>query len=140
MHLREVLKKKVVGKVDVKFRIADSCMASDAGMDKTILDRIGSLKQFSAPDGVHYSATGYGNIAKNIITLSHDVHGRTGADSTGKNSASCGVSGSSRSHFWRGITSPVGSNKTNPGSINHKSFRERFYKTNTPYSRGGRRW
>jgi hypothetical protein len=50
MHLREVLKKKLVGKVNQPFWIGDSCMASAAGTDRTVSDRIAGLKGVCATD------------------------------------------------------------------------------------------
>jgi len=146
MHLRDILKKKLVGQLDTKFRVADSCMASSAGTDKTVTERVTGLKDSLSNDGVHCTVVGYSNVAKNITVLVHELaSSKTGKNLADNHSASCGVSGFGRSHFWRGITSPVGSTKSFHAFSAHKQHRDRFYKTTSPYSwgggrGGGRRW
>jgi len=122
VHLREVLKKKLVGKLKINFWVADLCMAGDHNNDCTILERLQSLKNFSAADGVHLTKDGYRNYAKNVDGVVKEyLAGKLGRNC--KNSAVASfVTGSGRTHFWRGITSPVGSKKPSPPAHQNKLY------------------
>ena len=139
MHLRVILKKKLVGKVSQPFWIGDSCMASAAGTDRTVTDRIAGLRGVCAADGVHFTNEGYCNIADYLVkTVKEVADGRfEKKDCSGRYAPACSVSGSSRSHFWRGISSPVGSNKPPLGAYQNKQHRDKPHRAMTPYARGG---
>jgi len=144
IHLRDTLKKKLVGKITDSFWVCDSCMASTAGKDCTVPDRVVGIKPFCANDGVHFTKAGYANFAGNIDSVLKDmVAGKYSKKR--KDTADCGVSGSGQNHFWRGITSPVGSAKPATWLPSHKFHRDKPHKSMTPYGRGGgrgssRRW
>jgi len=138
IHLREVLKKKLVGKTAANFWISDSCLAGTVKTGCTVTERCTSLKTVFAQDQVHFSMEGYRNIAKNISDVVRDISaGKVGRCSHLNRTAASGVSGVGRNHFWRGISSPVGSCK--PSKIpHHHKYRDRSSKTTTtPYSRFG---
>jgi hypothetical protein len=149
MRMRENLKKKLHSKLS-KYWVADSCMAcpgGTGGTDRVAADRIACLKDVCAADGVHFSVDGYRNIAvylKNVVT---DLcSGKLGKSNLSvHNTVSSAVSGTGQ-HFWRGISSPVGSKKPKFYSQNNKFLREKVNKGPTPYSRGrggygrSRRW
>ena len=136
MHLREVLKKKLVGKLSAKFWICDSCLAGSFNPNCTITERKASLESVFTADGVHFTTVGYRNIAKNISEVVKDLAaGLVGKASLKTSAVPSVVSGMGRTHFWRGISSPVGSNK--PSSIpHHHKYRDKSRST-TPYSRFG---
>jgi hypothetical protein len=138
MHLRDTLKRKLVGKLGDKFWLADSSMTSDVGNDKTSKDRAEGMRSVSASDGVHYVTSGYLTYAKKIVGLVQDFEGGKIGTSKKSSSSSCTVAGSGRglSHYWRGISSPTGSAKPAFGLPNHKFRREKQTKF-SPYARGG---
>jgi len=138
MHLRDVLKKKLVGKLNSNFWISDSCLATNVNTGATVTERCAGLKSVFAQDHVHFSMDGYTNIAKNISNAVRDLSaGKVGKYSNENRTAASGVSGVGRNHFWRGISSPVGSCK--PSKIpHHHKYRDRSSKTSTtPYRRFG---
>jgi len=146
IHLRDTLKRRVVGKLGEKFWLADSCMASEISHDKTSKDRAESMRTVSAADGVHYATGGYLTYAKKIITVLDDYAcGKVGTSKKGSRTA-CTVAGSSRiqSHYWRGISSPIGSSKPTSFGLPNNKFRRDKQTKFSPYSRGGggggRRW
>jgi len=139
IHLRDILKKKVVGRVGQPFWIADSCLASKTDTDCTVPGRLVGMTNVYAKDGVHYNTGGYGTIADNLIKLVTDVATGKIGKKHGQNpfTPASSVSGSGGNHFWRGITSPVGSSKPSYGSYPSKHQREKSHRSMTPYSRGG---
>ena len=121
------------------FWIGDSCMASAAGTDRTVSDRIAGLRGVCASDGVHYTKDGYCNIAEYLVSTVKDVAAGKfeKKNGSGRHTPACSVSGSSRSHFWRGISSPVGSTKPIMGSYQSKQYRDKTHRAMAPYPRGG---
>ena len=69
LHLREVLKRKLVSKLEGRFWVTDSCMATNVASDKTAKDRAESLRAVSAKDGVHFTQRGARFTLKNWSIL-----------------------------------------------------------------------
>jgi len=137
LHLRDVLKRKLVGKLDGKFWLTDSCMASTVASDKTARERAESLRAVSAQDGVHFTAEGCKIYAQNIVDTV--LNWCTGTNRKKQNTSSYPVAGPGRvsNHYWKGVTSPVGSAKpTFFNQHHHKQRREKQTKF-SPYYRGG---
>jgi len=143
IRLREALKRKLAGRADVKLWVADSSIASTGGgggTDRTAVNRLDGLSKVMAQDGVHYNGEGYRNCASYFHAVIQDLQcGKIGRLSSNDTLApACVVSGSGHTHFWRGISSPVGSrmSKHFPPSQSNKFQREK-QRNSTPYSRGG---
>ena len=142
MKLRTVLKRKLGAKVASPYWVMDTCCGVKSTDSLTLRDKLDALKEVEAKDGVHMNECGYKNFAKNIsITLEKIKGGEFGKRASESPSAVSSVSGCS--HFWRGISSPVGSTSKShiPGWA--KRTREWSHRAAGPYDRnsgrGGKR-
>jgi hypothetical protein len=85
---------------------------TDCDVTADIDSRIEALKKVSAQDGVHFLAIGYDHLVKNIVKTS-----------AGAVNATASVAKATRSHFWRGFRSTVGSSAAVPSY--RRTFRGR---------------
>jgi hypothetical protein len=138
LHVRDVLKRKLLNKLDGKFWLADSCMASTVSADKTAKERAESLRTVSAMDGVHYTGDGCNVFAHNIANTAQGLGTGKMGPYKKQFASSSSVAGPGRvcNHYWKGVTSPVGSSKPATFTQSQKSRREKQTKF-APYARGG---
>jgi hypothetical protein len=103
--LRNSLKKFVNTLGLSNCRVIDTCCVTDCTATSDIDSRTDALKYVMAKDGVHFLSTGYDNMVSSIV--------RTCADTLSVKPA---AAKSSKSHFWRGFRSVVGSSASTPSS------------------------
>lgn len=136
VRLRGNLKRRLGNKGMGLHWVMDTCCGVLDPESKPMHEKLSSLKNLCAQDGVHLQAEGYGNCAKNIAnTVQNLQSGLLGKVAGNPFSAGVTVSGSPARHFWRGFSSPVGSMGTHsqPGWM--KSTRDWAYKPPGPYDR-----
>jgi hypothetical protein len=107
-HLRNILKKNVADLGTEKFWVLDglgAVLGVDSGVDRGgNREIISELEPYLASDGVHFSDTGYRNIARVIVKTIESLH--TGK--IGKNKTTNASPFQGRVYYWRGFISPVG--------------------------------
>jgi hypothetical protein len=116
--LRNSLKKYVSNLGLLNCRVIDTCCVTDCNVTSDIDSRIEALKLVMAKDSVHFLSTGYDNMVTSIV--------RTCAGTLNVKPAAAKAS---KSHFWRGFRSTVGSSASTPSS--RPSYRGRGH-----YGRG----
>jgi hypothetical protein len=82
-----------------KVRIIDSCPTIVLSMADNTISGIEKLREVTAPDGVHYTRTGYVNFVKNCVTCFSTLAARD---------VSMASADRHRTHYWRGFRSAVG--------------------------------
>ncbi len=121
--LRNTLKKFVSGLGLNRCRVLDSCCVTDCTATANLETRLDHLRTITASDGVHFSADGYNNLVKNIVS--------------NMETTSVKVANAPRNtcpHFWRGFRSPIGS--IHPTSSNSGSRRGHNLKLRAGHGRG----
>ena len=110
MKLRGLLKRKLVtGGLGV-FWVMDSCVYIGEEENQSFTEKLAGIKAVCAPDGVHWIKSGYNNLARNIVTtLIRLQNGLIGKPDSMTTTAGSLFSESRKTHFWRGICSPIGS-------------------------------
>jgi hypothetical protein len=118
--LRSVLKKALLPRGLGRMWIVDTCyMVADVD-DSTVTERLKCLKNLSSPDGVHFTVTGYNNMAENLSKSVADLQtGKVGKFRKNISAApSLHVAGSAGGekpsssaarYHWHGFNSPNGS-------------------------------
>ncbi len=103
--LRNSLKKFVNTLGLLNCRVIDTCCVTDCTATSDIDSRTDALKYVMAKDGVHFLSTGYDNMVSSIVNTCADTL-----------SVKPAAAKSSKSHFWRGFRSIVGSSASTPSS------------------------
>jgi hypothetical protein len=116
--LRNSLKKFVSNLGLLNCRVIDTCCVTDCTATSDIDSRIDALKLVMAKDSVHFLSTGYDNMVNSIVRTCEDTL-----------SAKPVAAKASKTHFWRGFRSVVGSSASTPSS--RPSYRGRGH-----YGRG----
>jgi hypothetical protein len=138
MALRNRLKRTMVSKLGSRVWITDSCCPTGEAADMNIPERITALRDVCAKDGVHFTLTGYRNVATVVAGLVID-HGK-GAGTRpllkAQSSAAVVLSGRSGQYMWHGFVSPSGS-RTYLSMSARKSHndRDRYYRQFCPYTK-----
>ena len=119
--------------------IMDTCNCVVDAPSKTVLEKLDVLKKVCAADGVHLTAEGYCNAAKNIsATLQRLQAGTLGKSSAMPRSAVAHVSDAAPRHYWKGFSSPHGSLQKAASQSWGKFPKDRHTGYNLPYKRWGR--
>ena len=140
-RLRSLLRRKLVAGLPASPPwILDTVCSVDNGTHKTVIEKLDALKQVCAPDGVHLMPDGYCNVAKNIsATLQLLQEGKLGKVNAQSRSAAVPIAGAAAHlHYWKGFSSPVGSQKKSSSQSWGKFPRERGNISHQPYKRWGR--
>jgi len=118
--------------------VTDSCMATNVASDKTARDRAESLRAVSAKDGVNFTAEGCQIYAQKLVDTVNDMASGT-AHPKKQTASSISFAGPGRhcNHYWKGITSPVGSSKPTFFHQQHQKLRRDKQTKFSPYHRGG---
>jgi hypothetical protein len=136
MALRNRIKKILVNKFGHKVWLADTCCSIGDAADMNLPERLSSLREVCAKDGVHFNLNGYRNMAAVVAGLVID-HGK-GAVSRphlkSQNNAAVPISGRGGSFAWHGFVSPCGSSAQLPQQRKSQS-RDRYYRQYCPYSK-----
>ena len=134
--LRGVLKRKLGPVLRGSHWILDTCMGVQDPEGKTPVEKLDQLRGVSGQDGVHWTPSGYENMAKNIsATIIRLQNGLIGKYRPPTDTASSFVSGS---FFWRGFCSPIGSKLTKHPPCWSKASRDWTYRAKAPYSSSNR--
>jgi len=138
-RLRSILKRKLsVSGAAIPPWVMDTCCGVH-GTEKTVIEKQEVLKQISSYDGVHLTAEGNGNVAKNICgAIKNLQNGTQGKAISMSRAAAVHVAGAEPRHFWKGFSSPVGSAKRSANQSWGKFPKEKSHGGNIPYRRWGR--
>ena len=138
-RLRAILKRRLLtGSANIPPWVMDTC-CSVYGSEKTVVEKLEVLKRVSASDGVHFTAEGNGNVAKNICeTLEKLQSGNLGKTLSLSRAVAVPKAGTEIRHVWRGFSSPVGSLKRSASQSWGKFPKDRAQRDSQPYKRWGR--
>jgi hypothetical protein len=133
VRLRNLLKKKLSQTLKGNFWVSYTCGMAANPDSKTIPEKLTELKGTSAHDGVHFTAVGYCNFAKNLAELVLKAQESPRGHRLQAVSAAVPVSGLATVHFWRSFSSPNGARKHNLGPVWVKEFKYRQHNQSGPY-------
>jgi hypothetical protein len=131
--LRAILKRRLGSALHGQYWLLDTCCTIPDSENKSVQERLTSLRQATAQDGVHLSGVGYANLAKNVTDTLVKLQSQQVRRQSVHGTAPLAVSGTR--HFWRGFSSPVGSSCHTNAPSWAKVNRERNHRPRGPYER-----
>jgi hypothetical protein len=131
--LRNCLKKHVAGLGIANCTVLDTCCVTGCISTADLQTRVREIKKVTAKDNIHFTAEGYANIARHILSAQRPARSTTHTAPAQQSEA--------KKHYWRGFRSSVGANSSEGSQRNargyYKSHRAATHRTvhHHPYKR-----